>query len=87
MYAKTYFKSGTHNAECSECGFTFKFDQLRKRYDGHCVCEADWEPKPRGQMKLRAGKGPRPVKHVSKSSKDFVEQDYDVNDHTLVFPD
>lgn len=87
MYAKTYFKSGDHNQECAECGFTFKSSQLRKRWDGYWVCAQDWEPKPKDQMKLRTPHGDRPVKNINKSSKDAMEADYDSDDHTLVFSD
>lgn len=41
----TYWKSGTWNAVCAVCGFQYKADQLRKRWDGFYVCEQDWEPR------------------------------------------
>lgn len=34
---------GGYNAICDVCGFKYKNTQLRKRWDGLMVCEADWE--------------------------------------------
>ena len=31
-------------AICDECGFEFRNDQLRRRWDGAMVCSKDWEP-------------------------------------------
>lgn len=39
----TYFKSGSWNAICDVCGFKFKADQMKKRWDGLMTCEADFE--------------------------------------------
>lgn len=39
----TYFKSGGFNALCDVCGFKFKSDELKKRWDGLMVCDADFE--------------------------------------------
>lgn len=39
----TYFKSGTWNCICDVCGFKFKSDQVRKRWDGLMVCDKDYE--------------------------------------------
>lgn len=39
----TYFKSGSWNAHCDVCGFKFKSDQMKKRWDGLMVCSADFE--------------------------------------------
>lgn len=40
-----YFKSGTWNSICAVCGFRYKADQLKKRWDGVYVCDKDWEPR------------------------------------------
>lgn len=40
-----YWKSGDYNALCDVCGFKFKASELKKRWDGVMVCEADWEPR------------------------------------------
>lgn len=34
-----------YNAICDVCGFKFKADQLRQRWDGYMVCNEDWEPR------------------------------------------
>lgn len=39
----TYFKSGGFNALCDVCGFKFKSNELKKRWDGLMVCEGDFE--------------------------------------------
>lgn len=39
----TYYKKGVWNCLCDVCGFQFKSSDLRKRWDGFMVCDADWE--------------------------------------------
>jgi hypothetical protein len=39
------YNSGDWNATCDSCGRKFKASQLKKRWDGLMVCEADWEPR------------------------------------------
>lgn len=41
--ANNYYKPKVWNAFCDSCGFKFKSDQLRKRWDGLMVDEACWE--------------------------------------------
>lgn len=43
--ANNYYKAKTWNAICDSCGFKFKSDQLKKRWDGLMVDEACWEPR------------------------------------------
>jgi hypothetical protein len=40
---RTHYKLGCWNALCDVCGFKFKSDELKKRWDNLMVCEADWE--------------------------------------------
>jgi hypothetical protein len=40
---RNYYKPGTWNAICDVCGFKFKADELKKRWDGRMVCDADFE--------------------------------------------
>lgn len=41
---RTYITgSYNYNALCDVCQFKFKASQLRKRWDGLMVCDADWE--------------------------------------------
>jgi hypothetical protein len=42
---KTYYKAGSYNTVCDVCGFRFKADKLRKRWDGLMTCSKDWEPR------------------------------------------
>jgi len=39
----TVGKSYEYNAICDVCGFKFKNYELKKRWDGYMVCDADWE--------------------------------------------
>jgi hypothetical protein len=38
-----YYKPGCWNAICDTCGFEFKSDELKKRWDGRIVCKDDYE--------------------------------------------
>lgn len=38
-----WYKPGAWNAICDVCGFRFKSDKLRKRWDGLMVCKDDFE--------------------------------------------
>jgi len=38
-----FFKPGEWNVHCDVCGFKFKSGQIKKRWDGFMVCDADWE--------------------------------------------
>lgn len=40
---KTFFKDGSWNAICDVCGFQYKAEDMRKRWDGAMVCEKDFE--------------------------------------------
>jgi hypothetical protein len=41
--ANNYYKAKTWNAICDSCGFKFKSDQMRLRWDGLMVDPACWE--------------------------------------------
>lgn len=55
-----YYKAGTWNVICDVCGFKMKSDEVRKRWDGYMVCQADWEPRHPMDF-LRAPPGPKPL--------------------------
>lgn len=40
---KTWWQSNEWNALCDECGFKFKAQQLKRRWDGLMVCSDCWE--------------------------------------------
>jgi hypothetical protein len=42
---KSFYKPGSWNVICDLCGFKFKSDQLKMRWDGAMVCSEDWEPR------------------------------------------
>lgn len=40
---RNYYKPGVWNCICDVCGFEFKSDELRLRWDGIMACVEDWE--------------------------------------------
>lgn len=40
---RKYYKPGSWNVVCDVCGFHFKAEQLKKRWDGLMVCDKDFE--------------------------------------------
>jgi hypothetical protein len=38
-----YFDSGVYNTICDVCGFKYKSNELKQRWDGLMVCPEDWE--------------------------------------------
>ena len=45
MSNQNTYKHGTHNELCDVCGFKYKADELKDRWDGLRVCKYDWEPR------------------------------------------
>ncbi len=41
--SKTWYKNGSWNVHCDVCNFKFKSEDIRKRWDGLMVCDADFE--------------------------------------------
>src|SRR5882672_12586146 len=39
----TWWRSGSWNTICDVCGFKFKAEHLKQRWDGLMVCPEDWE--------------------------------------------
>lgn len=39
----SYYKAGSYNVICDVCGFEFKADEVKKRWDGLMVCNEDFE--------------------------------------------
>lgn len=75
-----YLKLGTWNVVCQVCGFKYKSDELKKRWDGLYVCDKDFEHrhpmdfyKARGETKSIPWSSPEPsethitVNYVSSS--------------------
>jgi len=40
-----YYERGTWNAQCDECGFGYKANVLKIRWDNARVCPSCWEPR------------------------------------------
>lgn len=70
MYPRPYYKAGTHNTLCAQCGFMYKKSQLRKRYDGLWVCDKDWEERPKQELPPRRHRGTVMAKDVIKDTGD-----------------
>ena len=51
---KDYLKLGDWNALCDVCGFKFKASELKRRWDGYMVCDADYEQRhPQDLIRLK----------------------------------
>jgi hypothetical protein len=51
---KDHLVLGDHNALCDVCGFKFKASELKRRWDGYMVCDADYEQRhPQDLIRLR----------------------------------
>jgi hypothetical protein len=72
----TYYKKGTYNAICEVCGFQFKADEMRMRYDGWFVCDADYEDKhPLEYSRMQTDNQTVPI-HSPEPEPIFVEVNY-----------
>ena len=59
--ARDYYRHGDHNAICDSCGFKYKASELRRRWDGFYVCDADYEERhPQDLIKPRKEKSSVP---------------------------
>lgn len=73
-----FYKPGSWNVHCDVCGFKFKSDQIKKRWDGLMVCENDYEHD-HPQKYLRVHEDKQSVPFVRKQNDDtFVAQQCDV---------
>lgn len=45
MGRQTYYRKGSYNVVCDSCGFKFKAEELRLRWDGFYVCQECWNPR------------------------------------------
>lgn len=59
----SFYKPGCWNVICDVCGFQFKSDAVRFRWDGLIVCKEDWEPD-HPQKYIRVRSDPKPVPFV-----------------------
>lgn len=70
----SYYKPGCWNAICDVCGFTYKSDQLRKRWDGLMVCSKDYEMRhPMDFLKVPTDDPSVPWTRPTPASYTFVE--------------
>lgn len=67
--SRTYYKPGQWNVNCDVCGFKFKSDEIKKRWDGLMVCPADYEAD-HPQKYLRVHEDKISVPYVRKMSDD-----------------
>lgn len=52
---------GIGNTICDVCGFQFKTNELRKRWDGFLVCDDDFETRHPQELIRVHGKDPTPL--------------------------
>lgn len=64
-----YYKKGSWNVHCDVCGFKFKSDEIRKRWDGLMVCDSDFEVD-HPQKFLRVKEDKQTVPFVRKQADD-----------------
>lgn len=64
-----FYKPGSWNVHCDVCGFKFKSDQVRRRWDGLMVCENDFEHD-HPQKFLRVHEDKQSVPFVRKQNDD-----------------
>ena len=58
-----YYKPGCWNVICDVCGWKFKSDEVRERWDNLIVCKQDWETD-HPQKYIRSRSDPKPVPFV-----------------------
>lgn len=66
---RLYYKPGRWNVHCDVCGFKFKSDEVKKRWDGLYVCNADYELD-HPQKYLRVAEDRQVVPFVRKQNDD-----------------
>ncbi len=44
-HSDNIYKPGSYWKECDVCGFDYRIEDLKVRWDGALVCKADWEPR------------------------------------------
>jgi hypothetical protein len=56
-YPDNSYHPGAEKRECDQCGWDYRTDELRERYDGAWVCpkEGCYDPEPRGWDKRIRG--------------------------------
>lgn len=73
---KSYYKPGCWNVICDVCGWQFKSDEVKHRWDGRIVCEKDWETD-HPQKYIRSRPDPKPVPFVRREQEPvFIEVTY-----------
>jgi hypothetical protein len=40
-----FYKHASYNTICDGCGFKFKAEELKMRWDGFMMCKKDWNPR------------------------------------------
>jgi hypothetical protein len=76
MSYKESYKPGDWKAICDVCGFAYKASELKDRWDGLKVCEADWETRHVADF-IKAPKGEQALPWTRPEPTDqFVTVDY-----------
>lgn len=82
------YKSGEWKAICDSCGVEFLASELRKRWDGHMVCQDDYEtrhiadfikaPKPEKALPWTRPDGP-----VREITTTYISESVGTQEHTI----
>ncbi len=70
---KTYLKRGSWNAICQVCGFAFKADDIKLRWDGLRVCKLDFEHRhPQDLIRIPTDNPSVPWNSPDPSTSDYI---------------
>lgn len=88
MSKQNFFAEGDWNGQCDQCGFAFKFSELRKRWDGAWVDDRCFEPRqPQDFVRaVRDNMAPpvaRPLNIIYLVNADNIVSEYALDGETL----
>jgi hypothetical protein len=58
------WQKNNHWVLCDVCGFTYREDAMKERWDGAVVCKADWEPRHEQDLVHGIPDDQSPVGHI-----------------------
>ncbi len=65
------YSKGQWNVICDVCGWEFKSSEVKKRWDGLVVCDADWETDhPQKYIQVRSDPQPVPAEFIRSEPED-----------------
>jgi hypothetical protein len=70
------YRRGAYNCICDVCGFQFKSDEMRERYDGMFVCREDYEGKHPLEFTRFVNDNQTVPRHAPEPDPIYIEVDY-----------